>query len=154
MFSEVCKRYPKIQPIFLGQISPTLCSMHYTMRDNSFEQMTVYVVSCWSNLTYTVGTLGVIAAAHTLYHALSLCTRQYCCPCLKLKERIPYSGKLLREKTSMNITVLWIFAKVFSTKIVFSPNRERFLPQKFPAIWYATCCVISVQILDYLQTAQ
>ena len=29
---------------------------------------------------------------------------------------IPYSGKLSREKTFMNFMVLWLFAKVFSTK--------------------------------------
>ena len=31
-------------------------------------------------------------------------------------ERIPYSGKLLREKTFANFEVLWPFAKVFSAK--------------------------------------
>ena len=30
---------------------------------------------------------------------------------------IPYSGKLTREKTSANFTVLWLFVKVFSVKI-------------------------------------
>ena len=29
---------------------------------------------------------------------------------------IPYSGKLSREKTFANFTVLWLFAKVFSVK--------------------------------------
>ena len=29
---------------------------------------------------------------------------------------IPYSGKLSREKTFANFTVLWLFAKVFSAK--------------------------------------
>ena len=29
---------------------------------------------------------------------------------------IPYSGKLLREKTSTNFAVLWLYAKVFFTK--------------------------------------
>ena len=69
---------------------------------------------------------------------------------------IPYSGKLSREKTFMNFTVLWLFAKVFSTKFggmasfgaakvsspqkfslqksYFSPIHESFLPQKFPGI--------------------
>ena len=29
---------------------------------------------------------------------------------------IPYSGKLSREKTFANFTVLWLFVKVFSVK--------------------------------------
>jgi len=29
---------------------------------------------------------------------------------------VPYSGKLSREKTFANFTVLWLYAKVFSTK--------------------------------------
>ena len=48
--------------------------------------------------------------------------------------RIQYTGKLSREKTLANFAVLWLFAKVFSAKIVFLTNRESFLPQKFPAI--------------------
>ena len=73
------------------------------------------------------------------------------------KYDILYSGKLSREKTCMNFVVLWLFAKVFSAKfggvaplvlqkqairksffprkLYFSPIRESFLPQKFPAIW-------------------
>ena len=30
--------------------------------------------------------------------------------------KIPYSGKLLREKTFVNFVVLWLFAKVFAVK--------------------------------------
>ena len=30
---------------------------------------------------------------------------------------LPYSGKLSREKTFVNFTVLWLFAKVFSGKL-------------------------------------
>ena len=70
--------------------------------------------------------------------------------------QVPYSGKLSREKTFTNFTVLWLFVKVFSVKFggvvsfdtaraakpqkfsppksYFSPNRKSFLPQKFPAI--------------------
>ena len=33
-----------------------------------------------------------------------------------IKDYLPYSGKLLREKTFANFTVLWLFAKVFSAK--------------------------------------
>ena len=78
---------------------------------------------------------------------------------------LPCSGKLSREKTFANFAVLWLFtkvffsprnlghgvlrqgkseqsAKVFSTKIVFSPIRESFLPQKFPGIWYL-CMLVS-----------
>ena len=33
-----------------------------------------------------------------------------------LADYILYSGKLLREKTFANFTVLWLFAKVFSAK--------------------------------------
>jgi len=38
------------------------------------------------------------------------------CPKIEEEQRILYSGKLSREKTFMNFTVLWLFAKVFSTK--------------------------------------
>ena len=70
---------------------------------------------------------------------------------------VPYSGKLLREKTFANFTVLWLFVKVFSVKFggmasvgtakgsnlpkfsprksYFSPICDSFRPQKFPAIW-------------------
>ena len=66
--------------------------------------------------------------------------------------------KFLREKTFVNFAVLWLFANVFSVKcggmasfgaakasnpqkfspqtLYFSPIRESFLPQKFPAIRY------------------
>ena len=79
--------------------------------------------------------------------------------------KLPYSGKLSREKTFANFTVLWRFAKVFSAefggvasfgaaetsnprkfspgKLYFSPICESFLPQKFFAIRYAVkfyCC--------------
>ena len=47
-----------------------------------------------------------------------------------------YSRKLLREKTFVNFEVLWLFTKVFFTKIIFSINFWKFLPQKFCAIWY------------------
>ena len=75
-------------------------------------------------------------------------------------QHIPYSGKLSREKTFANFTVLWLIAKVFSAKFgsvasfgtakannqrkfspqksYFSPVHESFLPQKFPAVQYAT----------------
>ena len=70
---------------------------------------------------------------------------------------LPYSRKLLREKTFANFTVLWLFAKVFPrnlgawhslaqqkwairenflSKNRFFSNLWKFLPQKFPAIWY------------------
>ena len=73
-------------------------------------------------------------------------------------EQLPYSGKLLREKTCANFAVLWLFAKVFSTKFGgvvffgmakasnprmfslrkshFSPTSETFLPRKFSARRY------------------
>ena len=51
--------------------------------------------------------------------------------------RIQYSGKLSREKTLANFTVLWLLAKVFSVKIVFLPIHESFLPRKFPTIWFS-----------------
>ena len=65
--------------------------------------------------------------------------------------KIPYSGKLLSEKTFANFAVLWLFRKVFSKKFgsvvsfgtakvsnleYFSPICESFLPQKFPAVQY------------------
>ena len=61
--------------------------------------------------------------------------------------KIPY----LSEKTFANFAVLWLFGKVFSEKFgsmasfgrtkvsnpeYFSPIRESFLPQKFPAVQY------------------
>ena len=64
---------------------------------------------------------------------------------------VPYSRKFSREKTFVNFAVLWLFAQVFSAKfgsmaqqkrkfslrkLYFSPIRESFLPQMFPAIWY------------------
>ena len=67
---------------------------------------------------------------------------------------IPYSGKLLREKTFANFAVLWLSAKVFSAKLgdvvffgtakasnlrrfstqksYFAPICGSFLPRKFP----------------------
>ena len=49
-------------------------------------------------------------------------------------KQIPYSGKLLREKTFANFTVLWLFAKVFSTKYggvaARASNLWKFCPQK------------------------
>ena len=67
---------------------------------------------------------------------------------------ILYSGKLSREKTFANFEVLYLFAKIFSTKLgawcilaattasnlrkfsprksYFSPIRESFLPRNFP----------------------
>ena len=74
------------------------------------------------------------------------------------------TGKLSREKTFMNFTVLWLYAKfsprnlgcdvlwrckseqsakVFSAKIIFPPIRESFLPRKFPAIRYMGSIAIS-----------
>ena len=75
--------------------------------------------------------------------------------------RLLYSRKLSGEKTVMNFTALWLFAKVFSVKFgcvasfgvakasnlrtfsqrksYFSPIRVSFLPQKFPAIRYQSC---------------
>ena len=71
---------------------------------------------------------------------------------------ILYSGKLLREKTFVNFTVLWLFAKffsakfgdvvffgaaqasnpqkVFSTKIIFFTNSRKFSPSKVSTMWY------------------
>ena len=33
-----------------------------------------------------------------------------------MKSKVPYSGKLQKEKTFTNFELLWLFAKVFSTK--------------------------------------
>ena len=35
--------------------------------------------------------------------------------CLNASERSPYSGKLSSEKTFVNFTVLWLFAKAFES---------------------------------------
>ena len=43
---------------------------------------------------------------------------------------IPYSGKLLREKTFTNFKVLGLFAKAFSAKILFFSNSRKFSPLK------------------------
>ena len=75
--------------------------------------------------------------------------------CLNMR-LIPYSGKLSREKTFVNFTVLWLYVKlfcakfegcgilwcskseqstkVFSAKSYCSPIHKSFLPRKFPAI--------------------
>ena len=71
--------------------------------------------------------------------------------------QVPYSGKLSREKTFANFTVLWLYAKVFSAKFgawhllawekrairkcflrenFFSPICKSFLSRKFSAIQY------------------
>ena len=72
-----------------------------------------------------------------------------------------YSGKLSREKTFTNFTVLWLFVKVFSAKFGgvapfgttkasnlqkfplrkphFSLIPKSFLPRKFPTIRYVSC---------------
>ena len=44
------------------------------------------------------------------YHRNQECAVCSCIQCL------PYSGKLSREKTFVNFVVLWLYAKVFSTK--------------------------------------
>ena len=47
---------------------------------------------------------------------------------------IPYSGKLLREKTFTNFAVLWLFAKVFPVKfggLVSLGAAQMGIPQKF-----------------------
>ena len=76
---------------------------------------------------------------------------------------IPYSGKLLRDKTFTNFADLEPFVKVFSANfectcahashptvdprkfslrnLLFSHFRESFIPRKFPAIWYTEHCV-------------
>ena len=81
---------------------------------------------------------------------------------------LPYSGKLTREETFANFTVLWLFAKVFSVKfgsvvsfgaakasylrkfsqqkLYFSLIRESFLPRKFTAIWYPSLPLHSVVV--------
>ena len=53
--------------------------------------------------------------------------------------KIPYSGKLSREKTFTNFTILWLFVKVFSVKFggitsvgtAKASNPRKFSPQKF-----------------------
>ena len=57
---------------------------------------------------------------------------------------IPFSGKLSREKTSMNLKVLWLFTNLWSTNLGVTSLRQikraickSFLSRKFPAIWYA-----------------
>ena len=47
------------------------------------------------------------------------CAHMYNMPhpgCKNWGNSIPYSGKLLREKTFANFAVLWLFTKVFSAK--------------------------------------
>ena len=76
--------------------------------------------------------------------------------CIVCAHVIPHSRKLSREKSFANFAVLWLLAKVFSTKLgrvvplalqkwairesflrsYFSPIHKGFLPQKFPAIQY------------------
>ena len=80
---------------------------------------------------------------------------------------IPYSGKLLKEKTFENFAVLWLYAKVFFAKFgAWRPLalqkraiRESFLcknhiftnSRRFPAIWYMIVVpVILVHIVKVL----
>ena len=72
--------------------------------------------------------------------------------------RIHVAGNFQRKKTFANFTVLWLFTKVFSAKFggvaplalqkrairksYFSPIRESFLSQKFPAIRYVMQCTM------------
>ena len=94
--------------------------------------------------------------------------------------KVPYNGKLLREKTFANFAVLWLFIKFspwnlggvgsFSTaqasnlwkfspqKSYFLPICESFLPRKFPAIWYPEThrwfqlkCIVVARILHSLR---
>jgi len=123
----------KIRSISLGQISPTLCSMHYTMWDNSFKRMTVYVVSCWSNLTYTVGASGVIAAAHTLYQVLSLCTRQYCWPVVwSWKKEYHIAGNFRGRKLSWISRFCGYSRKFSPRKLYFHQFAKVFSLESFP----------------------
>ena len=89
---------------------------------------------------------------------------------------VPYSIKLLREKTLANFAILWLFVKVFSVKfggvvffgaakvsnprkfslrkIVFSPIRESFLSQKFMLFSTITSILVYYSILTLLPYLQ
>ena len=53
--------------------------------------------------------------------------------------KLPYSGKLLREKTFVNFAVLWQSTKVFSAKIVFFTNLRKFSLSKVSRYTVASC---------------
>ena len=94
------------------------------------------------------GGYGVQGLKFSIHTIADLATRVY-----KFCTLYHISGKLLREKTFADFRVLWLFAKVFSTKFggtlsfgvvqvsnprksYFSPICESFFPRKFPAIRY------------------
>ena len=60
----------------------------------------------------------------------------------RLKYNIPYSGKLSREKTFANFTVLWLFVKVFSAKFggvaLWCCKSEQFVKVFFAKIVFFT----------------
>ena len=65
-----------------------------------------------------------------------------------LSARLPCSGKLLREKTFVNFTVLWLFAKVFSMKfegVASFSAAQTSNPQKFSPSKVSHCTVLIVQ---------
>ena len=55
---------------------------------------------------------------------------------------IPYSGQLLREKTFANFAVLWLFAKVFTMKIVFPSIAKVFSLKSFYYMVYIQCIML------------
>ena len=75
-----------------------------------------------------------LAQARPIYHCTRvLSTHAWIMSC-KECVLILYSGKLSREKTITNFTVLWLFAKVFSAKfrgVTFFGVAKASNPQKF-----------------------
>ena len=153
----------------LSVVSPDSC-VHIPQKMKDFAQVSVVWSACMINLVGTVHNESMRTSHDNLYTSEHLQV-DLLWPIIHTghlplgvwyntwgftEHNIPYSRKLSREKTFANFTVLWLFAKVFSTKFggvvsfgaaqannprkfsqrkpSFSPLHESFLPWKFPAI--------------------
>ena len=136
--------------VLLARLAPLYVSCtysyivrHMTKNFGRYNHITEVNVHVWSCLYMLCVQLLNIEALVKIFSNLKLVTG-----------KLPYSGKLLREKTFANFAVLWQYTKIFSAKFgtwhslakannpqkfsprksYFSPICESFLPRKFPAI--------------------
>ena len=61
-----------------------------------------------------------------------------------------YSRKLSREKTLVNFKVLWLFAIVISTKIVFFTNSQKFSPSQVSHYGNGNMYTLSNMIINWV----
>ena len=61
-----------------------------------------------------------------------------------------YSRKLSREKTLANFKVLWLFATVISTKIVFFTNSQKFSPSQVSHYGNGNMYTLSNMIINWV----